>query len=79
MTAKEKAIELVSFYREYIRIADKHSHLLEDETIYFAKQCALKVCEEKIKTVVEISENQKCYVFDVIQKQIEIKQEIEKI
>jgi len=79
MTAKEKAIELLSFYREYIRMADKYSHLLGDEIIYLAKQCAMKVCEEKIKTIVEVSENQKCYAFDVIQKQIEIKQEIEKL
>lgn len=38
-----------------------------------AKQCAIKVCEEKIKTIVELSEGKNGYWLDVIQKQIDIK------
>jgi len=42
-------------------------------SITSAKQCAIKVCEEKIKTIVELSEDQNGYWLDVIQKQIDIK------
>jgi len=77
MTNNEKAIELVSFYREYIRMADKYGHLLGDDEIHLAKQCAIKLCDERAKLIVELSE--RGYWLDKIQEQIDIKKEIEKL
>jgi hypothetical protein len=45
-SAKEKAVELIDYYRTYIRKADGYNYLLPQDEVYLAKQCALKVVNE---------------------------------
>lgn len=83
--AKQKAKELIDYFSSIIPIeasfndtADEAIRKMRNDWIA-TKQCAIKVCNEKIATIVELSENQRGYWLDKIQEQIDIKKEIEKL
>jgi hypothetical protein len=66
--AKQKAMELIEYFDELLTYRESKQN---------AKQCAIKVCDERAKLIVELSE--RGYWLDKIQEQIDIKKEIEKI
>jgi hypothetical protein len=46
---KEKAVELIDYYRTYIRKADGYNYLLPQDEVYLAKECCYKLVDELIK------------------------------
>ena len=81
--AKQKAKELIDYFSSIIPIeasfndtADEAIRKMRNDWIA-TKQCAIKVCDERAKLIVELSE--RGYWLDKIQEQIDIKKEIEKL
>lgn len=78
VTAKQKAKELIEWFmpRMYCYMGSGMLTNTYDESIALdnAKQCALKVCDEKAKLITELSE--RGYWLDKVQEQIDIKTEI---
>jgi hypothetical protein len=77
MTAKEKAIELVSKYQNGYSINGYYYNFCND--LQDSKQCALIAVDEILWEIIKYSDNSSKYVVKNSEYWQEVKQEIEKL